>query len=204
MVQKKLNRSAQKRAAILDAAKEAFKEQGVNATSMDHLAARAQVSKRTVYNHFCSKEALVLQLVTELWKQATQDIQIDHAANTSLHDQLSALLTAELALLSSLEYMDMARVALGHYFYKPEALQRELNAFDKTDSALFRWLSNAREQKLLSIDSPEQAIEQLHSLIKGEAFWPVIFQQIPPLDEAQQHALAERTTSLFLSYYEIC
>ena len=202
MLEKKLSRSEQKRASILKAAKEAFKEQGVTATSMDHLAARAQVSKRTVYNHFSSKEALVLQLVADLWRQATQDTEIDYSANTPLHDQLVTLLSAELALISCHEYIDMTRVILGHYFYDPKALQQELKTFDRTGSALFRWLNHAAEQNRLAINDPEQAMGQLHGLIKGEAFWPVLFQQISPLDREQQQALAERTAALFLSHYE--
>lgn len=47
-----------KRVAIIDAAIEEFLAAGYDATSMDRIAARANVSKRTVYNHFPSKEAL--------------------------------------------------------------------------------------------------------------------------------------------------
>ena len=50
--------SEQKRLHILDAAETLFYEQGVEHTSMDQIALKAQVSKRTVYNHFDTKEAL--------------------------------------------------------------------------------------------------------------------------------------------------
>ena len=49
-------RSDVKRDAIIQAAKQAFQEFGVNGTSMDKLAELANVSKRTVYNHFSAKE----------------------------------------------------------------------------------------------------------------------------------------------------
>ncbi len=60
-------RSELKRQAILQAARDAFQEHGVHNTSMDELAALAQVSKRTVYNHFASKEVLIMTLMAELW-----------------------------------------------------------------------------------------------------------------------------------------
>ena len=44
-----------KRAAIVEAAIDEFRASGYEATSMDRIAARAEVSKRTVYNHFPSK-----------------------------------------------------------------------------------------------------------------------------------------------------
>ena len=47
-----------KRKQIIEAAAEEFRSAGFNGTSMDKVAARANVSKRTVYNHFPSKDAL--------------------------------------------------------------------------------------------------------------------------------------------------
>ncbi len=45
-----------KRAAILEAAKVLFIEQGYTGVSMDAIAAQAGVSKLTVYSHFGDKE----------------------------------------------------------------------------------------------------------------------------------------------------
>lgn len=56
--EKKLTRSDLKRMAILEAAAEIFSDRGYETTSMDEVAARANVSKRTVYNHFDNKGAL--------------------------------------------------------------------------------------------------------------------------------------------------
>ncbi|WP_112133565.1 TetR/AcrR family transcriptional regulator [Glycomyces dulcitolivorans] len=47
-----------KRAAILDAAEELFVASGYELTSVDAIAARAKVSKRTVYDHFGDKQSL--------------------------------------------------------------------------------------------------------------------------------------------------
>lgn len=53
-----LTRSEQKRRQILNAGRELFMAQGFAETSMDQVAARSEVSKATVYNHFPSKEIL--------------------------------------------------------------------------------------------------------------------------------------------------
>ena len=50
--------SRRKRDAVLDAAMDLFIEQGFGATSIDSVAARANVSKATVYAHFENKDAL--------------------------------------------------------------------------------------------------------------------------------------------------
>lgn len=61
-------RSEKKRVTILDAAEELFVAEGFDLTSVDAIAARAEVSKRTVYDHFGEKESLhacVMERVAE-------------------------------------------------------------------------------------------------------------------------------------------
>ncbi|QYN37669.1 TetR/AcrR family transcriptional regulator [Pseudonocardia sp. DSM 110487] len=56
-------RAETKRAAILDAAEELFVSSGYELTSVDAIAARAAVSKRTVYDHFGDKQSLFRSVV---------------------------------------------------------------------------------------------------------------------------------------------
>ncbi|GAA0895795.1 TetR/AcrR family transcriptional regulator [Pseudonocardia zijingensis] len=55
-----------KRAAILDAAEELFVPSGYELTSVDAIAARAGVSKRTVYDHFGDKPTLFASVVARV------------------------------------------------------------------------------------------------------------------------------------------
>lgn len=48
---------------ILEVAKDAFLESGFERTSMDALAARAETSKRSLYAHFPTKDALFLAVI---------------------------------------------------------------------------------------------------------------------------------------------
>jgi AcrR family transcriptional regulator len=54
---------ANKRDQIIDAAQRCFYERGITATGVDTIAAAADVSKRTLYNHFASKDDLVLAYI---------------------------------------------------------------------------------------------------------------------------------------------
>jgi TetR/AcrR family transcriptional repressor of mexJK operon len=56
-------RSEGKRAVILNAAEELFIAEGYERASVDAIAARAQVSKRTVYDHFGEKETIFLRVL---------------------------------------------------------------------------------------------------------------------------------------------
>lgn len=70
---------ANKRDQILDAARRCFYEHGITATGVDTIAAVAGVSKRTLYNHFASKDDLVLAYV---------DLR-EHAWRTVLDERLA-------------------------------------------------------------------------------------------------------------------
>jgi AcrR family transcriptional regulator len=62
-------RAARKRAAIVQAAREVFLNQGFT-SGMDQIAAEANVSKVTVYNHFDSKEDLFLEVIGDALEEA--------------------------------------------------------------------------------------------------------------------------------------
>lgn len=201
MTERKLTRSEMKRQAILDAAREAFQECGVQGTSMDKLAAMAQVSKRTVYNHFETKEALVMQLMREMWQQTQQGEDICYSAEKPLDEQLIGLLSKEIAVLSYPAYIELSRVAFGYFFYHPEALQKELAKYSKAESAVYRWLEGAVTDGRLKQMDIEFATNQLYSMIKGCCFWGQLIQAESAPDEQEQKRLAEETAAMFLSHY---
>src|SRR5215470_3921775 len=49
---------------VLEAATELFAERGIDATSVDAIAARSGVSKATIYKHWADKDALCLEVLT--------------------------------------------------------------------------------------------------------------------------------------------
>ncbi|MGO8694662.1 MAG: TetR/AcrR family transcriptional regulator [Rectinemataceae bacterium] len=61
-VERKIEEQDQRRNRMLDAAEKLFAVQGIEGTSMDAVAAEAGFTKRTVYQYFASKEALVAEL----------------------------------------------------------------------------------------------------------------------------------------------
>lgn len=65
-------RTAQTRAEIVDAALALFATQGFDATSMEQVADAAQVSRRTVYRYFATKDDLVFESPRK-WLQVLND-----------------------------------------------------------------------------------------------------------------------------------
>ncbi len=56
-----LRRGRGARERILGASRKLFADQGINRTGMDQLCAEAQVSKRTLYQHFPGKDELIAE-----------------------------------------------------------------------------------------------------------------------------------------------
>ena len=63
--ERRAREKAQRRREILDAAREEFFEHGFHAPTVDDVAARAEVSKGTIYLYFVSKEEILAHLLLE-------------------------------------------------------------------------------------------------------------------------------------------
>jgi TetR/AcrR family transcriptional repressor of mexJK operon len=86
-----------KRAAILDAARELFVREGVDHVSMDAVAASAEVSKATLYDHFGSKQLLFSAILTDVSKSLHESV--DEALRRHFDDaEIQTLLQLENAL----------------------------------------------------------------------------------------------------------
>tara|TARA_R110002167_G_scaffold305579_1_gene509872 strand:- start:171584 stop:172192 length:609 start_codon:yes stop_codon:yes gene_type:complete len=197
----KQTRSQIKRAAIIEAARTTFKELGVTATSMDKLAEVAGVSKRTVYNHFATKESLVISLMTDLWKQALAQPSLVYNSHQSLADQLQQLVRIDIDYIQSEEHIEVSRMVIGHLFYTTE-MQEELQKVIKEETAILRWIKAATLDGRLTVTNVEQAQGEVQSLIKGQCFWPLIFQVEEPLNDQQKDDIAASIVTMFLCRYQ--
>lgn len=196
-------RSDVKRDAIIQAAKQAFQEFGVNGTSMDKLAELANVSKRTVYNHFSAKEELVMHLIKEQWQSALVDIGAPYDPEILLADQLTELIMADINFMSADEHLELARVAIGHFFYEPTRLKDEVAQLQAQEKAMHKWLKAARKDNRMDFDDIEQVVEEMDSLVKGQCFWPQLFKLEDPLTETRKMKIAKGVTEMMLCRYGV-
>lgn len=189
------------RDSILCAARSAFQTYGVAGTSMDKLAEMANLSKRTLYNHFASKEEIVMHLIRVLWSKTMATVPVVYSANTDLHQQLAAILLAEINLITTQEYLGLARVAFGHFFYHPQKLKEEIDHLSGQETVLQRWLIAAVNDGRLQLPDINQGVTILSSQIKGQCFWPQMMQIQDPLIDKEKESIANQTAALFLSYF---
>ena len=81
------------RQRILDAAAELFYRDGINATGVERLAAESSVSKRTLYQHFPSKTAVVEEYLRSI-EQRVADSVLPGADSQTPRERLLAVFEA--------------------------------------------------------------------------------------------------------------
>ncbi|TDN70777.1 TetR/AcrR family transcriptional regulator [Paraburkholderia sp. BL10I2N1] len=191
-----------KRAAVIGAAIEEFLAGGFDATSMDRIAARAGVSKRTVYNHFPGKEALFAAILRQLWDSSHTEEAPAYSARRPLRAQLLRLLLKKLSLLNDEAFLSLARVAIAAGIHSPERARDMVARMGEREEDLTVWIRAAAADGRLKTSDPIFASQQLLGLVKAFAFWPQVTMGQPPLSADDQRQVAESAADMFLARYE--
>ncbi|MCE6980362.1 TetR/AcrR family transcriptional regulator [Pseudomonas frederiksbergensis] len=192
-----------KREAIIQAAIAEFRTNGFDITSMDKIAATAGVSKRTVYNHFPSKEELFAEILNQLWTRVTAEQEASYRPDLPLRDQLRLMLQAKLQMLADDNFLDLARVAIAATIHSPERAQNMVARMGEREESLTVWIRAAQADGLLKPVAPDFAAQQVHGLLKSFAFWPQISMGQPGLSPEMQHTVVESALDMFLACYEL-
>lgn len=193
-----------KRDAIIQAAIAEFRENGFNGTSMDRVAAAADVSKRTVYNHFPSKEELFEAILMRMWERSQAPDELAYTPDRPLRDQLLELLTQKMRLLNDASFIDLSRAAMADLMHSPERARAITAKLTAKEEGLSRWLRAAQQNGCLrpAMDVP-YAAQQLQGMVKAFAFWPQLAMGQPPLSPAQQQQVLGDAVDMFLGFYAV-
>ena len=190
-----------KRDAIVQAAIAEFRANGFEATSVDKVAARAEVSKRTLYNHFASKDELFAAILHILWESSVSALQRAYDPKRPVREQLMELLQGKLAMLADDNFLALARVAIAAALHSPERAREMVERIGEKDGAMLDWIRAAQKHGALKAADAAQAYKQLECLVKGVAFWPQVAMGQPRLTPAAQKKLAAASVDMFLSHY---
>lgn len=189
-----------KRQAIVDAAIAEFRSTGFESTSMDKIAATAGVSKRTVYNHFPSKDELFAQILHELWTSIASMPPPPYDPSRPLREQLLELLTKKMEMLQDGYFLDLARVAIAEAIHSPDRAQEMVARLSVKEEAVTTWLRAAQADGKFTKADPVLASQMLQGNLKTFAFWPQVTLNQPPLDAETQRKVVEATVEMFLAY----
>ena len=201
-------RTPRKRRAILAAATEVFLQHGYLGASMDEVAAKAGVSKQTVYKQFENKERLFTEIVLGTSDQLIDGLQQAYADTlegaADAREALRALAYRLLQSLTADSVLQLRRLVIAEADRFPEVCGAWFTSgFEKSLEALGQALHRLSERGLLrELDDPTLAAYQFAGLVMYKPMNRAMFagtRQRPKPGELE--GLADRAVDVFLAAY---
>lgn len=192
--------------AIREAAAALFLEKGYQGTSMDDVAAAAQVSKQTIYTHFANKEELFADLVLGNAERVDEFVgamtrTLDEAAG--LESGLQQVARMYIRLVTRPEVLRLRRLVLGEVGRFPELARTYYERVPgRVLAALAAVFARLAQDGRLNLDDPETAAQHFAWLTLG---MPLDRGMFYPIDETIRSVdldrMADAATRVFLAAY---
>lgn len=164
-----------KRDLILDTAKSEFQSKGLHGSGMNEIARKANVSKRTLYKHFNSKDELYKELINSLVDNVRAGLIYEFNESKSFVEMLDAHIRNNINYLKSEEVIEISRILVAEQIKGAELEAEFLKRFNVFRGHFLRWLEICVEKKLYKNDLPLSFVSDFfHRTITGMVFWPII------------------------------
>ena len=190
----------ERRQRLLDAAESVFLELGYSSASMDDIARRAGMSKKTLYRVFETKESLFAAVIAG--RRAVLDAMISGGEFSGLESPGNVLrsylgklarfvLAPRQAALYRLVIAESLRTPeLAHAFYREGPCKARM--------ALEQWLAYQREKGTLHVPDPERDAAMLCSMVISELQMRFLIGELRAPDDALIDATVNRAVDVFL------
>jgi len=163
------SRSARKDQDIIDAATVAFVSKGYDGTSMDEIAARAEVSKQTIYKHFTDKQTLFGAVVRSTATRANdvvESVTTLLSAAKFMEGGLKELGRLLITMLMNDELLKLRRLIIANADRMPELgrswYEKGFERMLATMASCFRKLT---DRGLMQVRDPELAASHFFGML---------------------------------------
>ncbi|MFB8374643.1 TetR/AcrR family transcriptional regulator [Paenibacillus taichungensis] len=159
--------SSDKRAKIIAAARDLFLSDGFDRSSVDAVAAKAGVSKRTVYDNYGDKQNLLLAVVEESSSAVLDMIYqgiSDHLQEFEDLKQALILFCEQIVASAngSSDYMALIRLVMVEAANLPDSFFERLD--NATEEGIIRRFTEFGQTGLLDVPDPEMATKHFAAL----------------------------------------
>jgi TetR/AcrR family transcriptional regulator, mexJK operon transcriptional repressor len=195
----------EKHHAIIDAAIAVFLEKGFLLTSMDAIAAKAGISKVTVYNHFADKKQLFEHVMAVHCANLAQGQKlISYSPNESPQYLLETYAHRMVDLLLDQKSVALMRLVIG-----------EAGRFSELSSALWphgklpmheefkNYLLAEQTAGRLVIENVQLAVHQFFGLIKENLVWPTLMGVKTNGAAATRQLIIKQSVAMFVEFYRV-
>jgi TetR/AcrR family transcriptional repressor of mexJK operon len=184
-----LSRKDRKRAEIVAIAQELFFREGYAGTSMSQIAAAVGGSKATLYNHFRSKEELLLAVVQDVVDPKPEDYDLS-TMPSEFRAWLAWFGCATVKRVISYKYVSLQRLAAGEALRFPETGRIFYEVGVKpTYKMITQYFIEAMDKGVLRRADPDVAVEHFLEMCHGWMLRRVVWniQQQPTEAEIEEN-----------------
>jgi TetR/AcrR family transcriptional regulator of autoinduction and epiphytic fitness len=168
--------SGTKKQDILLASIEIFVNEGFDRPTMDSIATRANVSKRTLYKHYPSKRSLLDSILIHLISNNQKALEFNFKKTDSLKDQLCHIITQKAKSLLKENNIKLAKIILSEYLKDEGLLKEQIEEVIKNETITIKWIQQNQEAGHINSDqSALDTLEFLNEIINGIIFFPMLF-----------------------------
>ncbi len=190
-----------KRNDIVEAAIAEFREHGFGAARINAIAENAQVSKRTLYKHFESKDALFDEIVEIIMQRNASVRHVSFDPGKPIRDQLIEEVEAIVDQVSDDTYIGLNRLIASEYLRNDALAQRIFSREEVTSDPLASLIAEAMDAGALKKADPAFAAGQLNAQLKHFFVWPQFLTgQVPPWPWSRTEII-ETCVDMFLGFY---
>ena len=199
-------RSARKRQAVLHRARQLFLEKGYAGTSMDEVAALAEVSKVTIYRHFSDKHSLFVAVVAEAIddaKAGSQTLVDQLGSSTDVERDLRDFARRHVALVTQPHLIQMRRmiIAEAHRFPDLAKAWHRIGP-ERGHATLASQIDRLVERGLVDAPDPLLAAQLLNYLILSVPLNEAMFTgRDKPYTRRYLNRYADEAVRVFLAAY---
>ena len=201
-------RSARKHQAIVEAARAVFFKKGYDGTSMEEIAAKASVSKQTVYKHFADKQRLFTEIILATTSEIDRVVAL--VAGTlvetrALKRDLSHLGRQFIALLMDPQLLRLRRLVIANADRMPELGRTWYQqGFERVLATLATCFAGLAKRDLLYAEDPLIAAHHFVGLL----LWIPVNQAMftgseQPCTKAELDRYAVAAVNAFLAAYSV-
>jgi TetR/AcrR family transcriptional regulator, regulator of autoinduction and epiphytic fitness len=187
------------REAIIEAAQRLFLARGFGSVSMDELAEKAGVARRTLYNQFTSKEEIFREMLLRVSGQLEHAFPPGIETQGSVEEVLRLIARAIVELHRQPEYLGFLRMVVADARQFPWIAEEFAAVMDPQTERLARYFEHLTALGILDCRNPILAAHQFMGLINQFSLWPLMMgrESVPVPDED----VVEETVRMFLRSY---
>lgn len=195
-----MKRTEKKRKNIIEAAVEEFRQHGFEGARTTRIAKSAEVSSRTLYNHFPTKDALFEEIVEIIIAETGAITSAPFDPEKPVRDQLIQSLEDYITAITDERYLGLNRMAMTEYLRDLDLARRVFARAEMSNNPVRSIITGAVQAGQLKEVDPNYATELLTAGAKAFFFWPKFLIGADNADRSS--AIIEDCVDMFLMKYQ--